>query len=74
MAKKKTFETALQELELIVKKMESGELTLEESLKQYEAGIKHSQFCLKILDSIEKKVTVLNENSQGQFEEKPFEE
>ena len=55
MAKRKTFEQALKELEYIVKEMESGELPLEEAVKKYETGIKQSKFCLDLLDKTEKK-------------------
>ncbi len=50
MAKKKTFEAALKELEDIVKQMESGDLTLENAVKKYESGMKQSKYCLDLLD------------------------
>lgn len=62
MAKKKTFEQALSELESIVKEMESGDLPLEDAVKKYEAGIKQSQYCLDLLDKTEKKITRLKLN------------
>ena len=39
------FETALQELETLVEKMEQGELSLEESLSHFERGVKLSSTC-----------------------------
>ncbi|HEU18124.1 MAG TPA: exodeoxyribonuclease VII small subunit [Deltaproteobacteria bacterium] len=58
------FEEALERLESIVKKMEQGEMTLEESLDAFEEGIKLSRFCSKKLDDIERRVEVLlKENS-----------
>lgn len=74
MAKKKTFDQALKELEEIVKRMESGDLPLEEAVKQYEAGIKQSKYCLDLLDKTEKKISLLTpgETSSGKptlFEE-----
>lgn len=42
---KKSFETMIEELEQIVGEMESGELTLEESLKQYAAGVELLAAC-----------------------------
>ena len=74
MAKTKTFDQALKELEEIVKRMESGELPLEEAVKQYEAGIKQSKYCLDLLDKTEKKISLLTpgETSSGKttlFEE-----
>ena len=65
MARKKTFEQALIELESIVKEMESGELPLEEAVKKYETGIKQSKFCLDLLDKTEKKISSLTEQGQA---------
>ncbi len=53
------FEEALDKLESIVKNMEQGEMTLEESLDAFEEGIKLSRFCSKKLDDIERRVEVL---------------
>jgi exodeoxyribonuclease VII small subunit len=53
------FEEALERLEAIVKKMEEGEMTLEESLGAFEEGITLSRFCSKKLDDIERRVEVL---------------
>jgi exodeoxyribonuclease VII small subunit len=65
------FEKALERLEAIVKKMEEGELTLEESLKAFEEGIKISRFCIKKLDEAERKVEILLANEKG-LDSKPF--
>ncbi len=51
---KTTFETALKQLETIVKEMESGDLPLEQALKKYETGIEKVRYCMEILDSTEK--------------------
>ena len=59
MAKKKSFEQALAELEQIVNEMESGDLPLEDAVKKYETGIKQSRYCLDLLDKTEKKITLL---------------
>ncbi|RLC03878.1 MAG: exodeoxyribonuclease VII small subunit [Deltaproteobacteria bacterium] len=74
MAKKKTFEAALKELEDIVKKMESGDLTLENAVKKYESGMKQSKYCLDLLDKTEKKISMLTKDSLGNIKEEPFEE
>jgi exodeoxyribonuclease VII small subunit len=58
MAKEK-FEDALEKLEGIVKKMETGELTLEESLKAFEEGIRLTRLCAGKLDEAERKVEIL---------------
>jgi len=73
MAKKKTFEAALKELEEIVKQMESGDLCLEDAVKKYEAGMKQSKFCLDLLDKTEKKISLLTKDSEGNVKEVPFE-
>ena len=45
-----TFEEALQELEKTVQELESGKLTLEDSLKKFERGMKIQAFCRRELD------------------------
>lgn len=72
MAKKKTFESALQELEKIVREMESGDLNLEESVGKYEQGIQLSKFCLDTLDQIEKKISLITVDQNGDVKETPF--
>lgn len=61
----KTFEETIVELEKIVVDLESGDLTLDESMKKFEEGMKASKHCTEILDKAEKKiVTVLEKNSE----------
>lgn len=61
----KTFEETIVELEKIVMDLESGDLTLDESMKKFEEGMKASKHCTEILDKAEKKiVTVLEKNSE----------
>lgn len=55
----KTFEKALERLEEIVKMMEEGDMTLDDSLKAFEEGINLSRFCAKKLDDAERKVEML---------------
>ena len=50
-----SFESAMEELELIAKSLEKGDLNLDESVKQFEKGIKLSKKCNEILESAEKK-------------------
>ena len=73
MAKKKTFESALKELEDIVKQMESGDLTLEDAVKKYELGMKQSKYCLDLLDKTERKISILTKDGSGNLMEEPFE-
>jgi exodeoxyribonuclease VII small subunit len=66
------FEEALERLEAIVQKLESGDLTLEESLKSFEEGTKLATFCNKKLEEAEQMVSVLMKESDGIYEERPF--
>jgi len=72
MAKKKTFEMALRELEEIVKQMESGDLCLEDAVKKYESGMKQSKFCLDLLDKTEKKISLLTKDGNNNIKEELF--
>ncbi len=69
---KKTFEQSINELEEIINTLESGELSLEESFKKFEKGVTLSKLCSQRLDETEKKVTVLLQNSNEEYVEKPF--
>ncbi|MBW1649585.1 MAG: exodeoxyribonuclease VII small subunit [Deltaproteobacteria bacterium] len=57
--KEQDFETAIKKLEDIVLKMETGELSLDESLKKFEEGIKLSKFCSDKLNEAEEKISML---------------
>ena len=54
-----SFEAALERLEGIVRKLEAGELSLDDSLNAFEDGVKLSSFCHRRLDEVEKKVQLL---------------
>ncbi len=69
MASKLSFEKAMEQLELIVKELESEELPLEKAIKKFEEGIKLSKFCNQKLEESEKKVTLLMEGQNGQLQE-----
>ena len=58
-AKKLKFEEAMQRLQEIVGKLESGEVSLEESMKLFEEGAKLSTQCYQLLDKAEQQVTQL---------------
>jgi len=60
----KDFEAALSELEGIVKKLEEGDLTLENSLALYERGVELSRFCHARLEDAEKRIEMLNERGE----------
>ena len=59
------FEKALAELEQLVETMEKGDLTLEESLKQFERGITLTRACQKALANAEQKVQILTRNNES---------
>ena len=63
MVKKKTkpldFESSLSELESLVERMEEGEATLEDSLKDFERGIELTRACQAALQDAEQKVQIL---------------
>jgi exodeoxyribonuclease VII small subunit len=56
------FESAMSELENLVAKIEAGNLSLEESLKEFEKGIKLSRVCQKALTNAEQRVKVLSDD------------
>ena len=56
---KKTFENALQTLEDITRELEEGNLSLEESLKKFNEGVKLADFCNKKLEESQIKVDLL---------------
>ena len=59
----KSFEAAITELEAIVQKMESGALSLEQSLDHYQHGIGLLKFCQNTLSSAEQRIQQLEKDS-----------
>ncbi len=74
MAKKKTFEKAMEQLEQVVADLETGDIPLDKALQKFEEGMALSKFCADRLDETEKKVSLLLADSQGQLEEHDFSE
>jgi exodeoxyribonuclease VII small subunit len=72
-AEKFNFNKGLVKLEGIISKMESGDLSLEESLKYFEEGVKIHRQCHNALADAEQRISVLNE-SDNYNEEKSFED
>ena len=60
----KDFEAAIAELESIVKKLEEGDLALEQSLALFERGVQLSRFCHTRLEEAERRIEVLNERGE----------
>lgn len=69
----RTFEDAMSELEGIVKRLEGGDLPLEEALKLFERGVGLVRFCRDKLEEAKKKVEILVEEGSN-LVPKPFEE
>ena len=63
--KKQTFETSLKELERIVRRLEEGDLPLEDSLKLFEDGVKLSRECQERLNQAERRIEVLLKDENG---------
>ena len=75
MAAKKSypFEHSLEKLEKLVERMEEGDLSLEDSLKTFEEGIKLTRECQQALAKAEQKVKLLIEQS-GELTEVDFDD
>ncbi len=72
MKEEKTFEENLKELEDIAIKLESGDLGLDDAIKEFEKGIKLSKECSNKLDEAEKKINILVQGEDGKLEEENF--
>jgi exodeoxyribonuclease VII small subunit len=60
----KDFESAIAELETVVKALEEGDLPLEKSLQLFERGVQLSRFCHARLEEAEKRIELLNERGE----------
>lgn len=69
----KSYEKAIEQLENIVKQLEKNELSLDELVNLFQKGIKLSGFCSKRLDEVERKISILMEDEDGNLKEKSFE-
>lgn len=58
--KQKSYEQSMKRIEEIVEILESSELTIDESMKLYEEGVKLTAFCNKYLDNAEQKIIKLS--------------
>ena len=70
----KKFEEAIEELEGVVEKLESGELSLEDSLAAFENGVRLIKICNQKLSEVEKKVELLVKDKEGQLKLAPMED
>ncbi|NOY52639.1 MAG: exodeoxyribonuclease VII small subunit [Deltaproteobacteria bacterium] len=70
--KKQEFEDALKQLEGIVEKLEGQDLSLEDSLKAFEEGVRLTRFCHHKLNEAEKKIEILTKDDDGGEKIEPF--
>ncbi|MEE9271624.1 MAG: exodeoxyribonuclease VII small subunit [Candidatus Krumholzibacteria bacterium] len=64
------FEEAMEKLEGIVAELESGDFSLDESMKKFEQGLKLGNVCKGMLEKAEEKIKLLVENEDGGLEQK----
>ncbi len=71
MKENKTFESSLEELEVIVKELESGNVELDKAIEKYTEAMKLAKFCSEKIESATTKVNkILNEGKLEDFEVK----
>lgn len=68
MKEKPSFEVAYKRLEVILEKMNSGNLGLDESLTLYEEADQLINLCTKMLDAAERKIKIMIKNRAGKTE------
>ncbi len=71
---KKKFEDAVEELERVVEHLESGELSLEDSLTAFENGVRLVKLCNQKLTEVERKIELLVKDKDGKLQLKPLED
>lgn len=69
MKTEKKFEEMIEDLEKISQELETGELTLDQSMEKFEEGMQLSKKCSEILENAEKKITILIKNGEEIKEE-----
>jgi exodeoxyribonuclease VII small subunit len=70
-----SFEQALEQLELIVRRLEDGQLPLAEALAQYEQGVRHLQACHRLLEEAERRIELVrNVDEHGAPSTEPYDE
>ena len=74
MSKNIKFEEAMLKLEDSVRLLESGSLTLDESIEKYEDALKYVKICNEILEKAEQKVKMLTQSSDGSITDIPFDQ
>ncbi|WP_227766013.1 exodeoxyribonuclease VII small subunit [Zhaonella formicivorans] len=72
LAKELTFENAMANLETIIRELETGAVTLEETLAKFEEGIRLLNFCQQKLTKAEERIAVLMETGSGHVRLEPW--
>lgn len=67
-AKGESFEDAMKKLEVIVARLEGGDLPLEESLQIFEEGVRLTRVCSSRLDDAEKRIEILMRKNANEVE------
>lgn len=66
-----SFEAAMEQLEIIVNRLENGDVPLEQAIDLFQQGMKLSHLCSRKLDQVERKIEMLVEEN-GTLTKKPF--
>lgn len=70
--KEPRFEEALERLETIASSLEDGDLTLEQSLRLFEEGVRLTRLCASRLDEAQKRIELLTRSEDGVLRTTPF--
>ena len=74
MGQSPSFEDSLQQLNEAVRRLENGDLALEEALQAFEEGIRHSRDCHRLLQKAEERIEMILKNEHGEYEVVPMKE
>lgn len=69
MARKESYEEMLQKLQVVLGELENGELSLEDSMKSYEEGVKIVNKLYKTLNTLEGKITIIKDEKEVEFKD-----
>ncbi len=67
-----SFEQAIMQLEQVIKQLESGDLSLNDSIEGFKKGVELSNICNKKLEEAQKTITLLTQDNEGNVTEEEF--
>ncbi len=67
MDEKKSFETALAELDKVLKALQEGDIPLEDAIDQYRYGVAMAKLCEEKLTQVEKEIALLSDGKESPF-------